>query len=93
ERAIALRQGCIVGDDPPAELFRQPDLLVGASLRLPPVMALSQGLGRYGVVGDVLTVDAFCRAYEGLFRARWQRPAGSAPTGEDRAGRDGRGQT
>jgi cobalt transport protein ATP-binding subunit len=88
ERAIALSEGRIVGDGRPAELFRQPDLLARASLGLPPVMALAQGLGLYGVAEDVLTVDAFCGAYEGLFRAQSQWPAGSEPPDEERAGRD-----
>ena len=48
------------------DLFRQPDLLAQASLRLPPIMALAEALRPRGLPGDALTVDAFCQAYAAL---------------------------
>jgi energy-coupling factor transporter ATP-binding protein EcfA2 len=82
ERAVILSTGKILGDSQPATLFRQPDLLARASLRLPPVMALAEALRSRGLAGDALTVEAFCRAYAALLDT--PSPAGGdGPGGTD----------
>jgi energy-coupling factor transport system ATP-binding protein len=70
ERAVVLRQGQILADGRPAELFRQTDLLARASLAPPPVMALAQALRLHGLQGDSLTVEAFCDEYAALVGSR-----------------------
>jgi energy-coupling factor transport system ATP-binding protein len=70
ERAVALHQGQIIADGPPADLFRQPRLLARASLVPPPVMVLGQALQSSGLGGDLLTVEDFCAAYIALVEGR-----------------------
>jgi cobalt transport protein ATP-binding subunit len=98
ERAIVLSEGGIVADGTPADLFGQPELLARASLGLPPVMALAQALSPWGLAGDALTVETFCRAYEALYRARSLASTppptqeGRSTAGDDRASQRGEGQ-
>ena len=66
ERAVILSEGKILGDGQPADLFRQPELLARASLRLPPVLALAEDLRPLGLSGNPLTAQAFCEAYATL---------------------------
>jgi energy-coupling factor transport system ATP-binding protein len=70
ERVVVLHQGQIIADEPPIELFRQPDTLARASLMLPPVTALAQALQPYGMRGDSLTVEAFRAEYTALLESR-----------------------
>jgi len=70
ERVVVLRQGQIVGDGPPQDLFRQSDLLARASLVPPPALALAQALEPHGFQSDCLTVDAFCDAYVAHFHQK-----------------------
>jgi energy-coupling factor transporter ATP-binding protein EcfA2 len=90
ERALILSVGKVLGDGQPADLFRQPDLLARASLRLPPVMALAEALRPRGLHADALTVEAFCQAYAALLdpppASRSQRQKGSDGQGPDREG-------
>lgn len=58
ERAIVLTDGRIIADAPPAEIFRQPELLARAALESPPVAALAQRLGLPAEVLDVETALA-----------------------------------
>jgi len=66
ERIVVVHEGQILGDGLPAGLFEQHELLARASLALPPVIALGQALRPFGLLGDCLTVDAFCQEYAAL---------------------------
>ena len=66
ERVVVLAQGQVIADGPPAELFRQNNVLARAALVPPPVTALAQALGSHGMRGDSLTVEAFCEEYVAL---------------------------
>jgi energy-coupling factor transport system ATP-binding protein len=66
ERAVVLNAGQILGHGQPEDLFRRPDLLAQASLRLPPIMALVEALRLRGLSTDAPTVEAFCEAYAAL---------------------------
>ena len=70
DRVVVLHQGRIIADGPPADLFRQTDLLARAYLVPPPVVALAQTLRAYGLEGDTLTVKAFCAEYITLVEKR-----------------------
>jgi energy-coupling factor transport system ATP-binding protein len=70
DRVVVLRQGQILADALPADLFRERDLMASASLAPPPVAALAQSLRPYGFQGEGLTVEAFCDGYVALVRAR-----------------------
>jgi energy-coupling factor transport system ATP-binding protein len=65
-RIAVLNQGQVIADGPPADLFRQTDLLARASLARPPLVALAQGLQPHGLAGEGLTVEAFCAEYIAL---------------------------
>ncbi len=60
-RMVVLRDGEIVADGTPAQLFWQPELLQSASLAPPPVVALAQALRPYGLHRRCLGVDAVCQ--------------------------------
>jgi len=62
-RVVVLHQGQVIADGQPAEIFRRPDLVTRASLALPPVMELAQALLPWGMRGDILTVESFCREF------------------------------
>lgn len=66
DRVIVLNQGEILADGQPSDVFQQVDVLAQASLYPPPLMALAQALGTYGLRGDTLTLDAFCDQYIAL---------------------------
>ncbi len=70
ERIVILRQGQILADGLPADLFGQPDLLAQASLSPPAVLALAQALKPHGLPGDSLTVEEFCKRYITLLESR-----------------------
>ena len=69
-RVVVLGQGQVIADGPPANLFRQADLLARAALIPPPVTALAQALSSLGMRGDSLTVEAFCDEYVALVEKR-----------------------
>jgi energy-coupling factor transport system ATP-binding protein len=69
-RVVVLHQGRIVADGPPADLFRQTDLLAEAFLVPPPVVVLAQTLRAYGLDGNALTVKALCAEYVTLVEER-----------------------
>jgi energy-coupling factor transport system ATP-binding protein len=69
-RMVVLAQGVVISDGPPAEVFQQSELLAGAALTRPPVLALAQALRPQGLRGDSITVDAFCREYAALVGMR-----------------------
>ncbi|MEJ2209488.1 MAG: ATP-binding cassette domain-containing protein [Anaerolineae bacterium] len=68
QRVLVLRQGQIVADGPPADVFQQTEVLDRASLLPPPVLDLARTLRGYGLRGDSLAVDAFCEEYAALAR-------------------------
>jgi len=80
ERVVVLAQGQVIADGPPAELFRQNNVLARAALVPPPVTALAQALGSHGMRGDSLTVEAFCEEYVALVELLASR-GGSHATG------------
>jgi cobalt transport protein ATP-binding subunit len=67
DRVLVLHQGQIIADGTPEAVFAQPELLISASLTLPPVLALAQALG---LSGGCLTVDSFCDTYAFFVEAR-----------------------
>jgi energy-coupling factor transporter ATP-binding protein EcfA2 len=70
DRVVAMHQGQIVAAAPPAELFQQVESLSGASLAMPPVLALARALVPLGMSGDSLTVESFCDEYATLLAGR-----------------------
>jgi energy-coupling factor transport system ATP-binding protein len=62
-RMIALEAGRVIADGPPADLFRQPEIMARASLAPPPVASLAHALAPYGLPKGAVTVEAFCEAY------------------------------
>ncbi len=71
-RIVALADGRVVLDGPPAEIFARPDALLRLRLTLPPVPALAQELRAAGLPlsGAALTVDDLVDALSGLAAAR-----------------------
>jgi energy-coupling factor transport system ATP-binding protein len=69
DRIVVLHEGRIIGDGGPADIFEETDLMTGASLTPPPLVALSQALRAYGLRGDLLTLDAFCERFLALAEA------------------------
>ena len=65
-RVVALHEGQIVADGPPARVFRQTELLARTSLVPPPVVDLAQALRSCGLPVEGLTVDGFCNHYVAL---------------------------
>ena len=57
-RVVVLAEGRIIGDGPPAEIFRDTEMLERASLTVPDVLALSEQLG----LPPCVTVAAFLQA-------------------------------
>lgn len=76
DRAVAMHGGLILASAPPAELFRQQDVLDRTSLAAPPVLTLAQALAPLGMRGDSLNVESFCDEYVALLE-------GQAGTGSD----------
>jgi energy-coupling factor transport system ATP-binding protein len=58
-RVIVLRQGQLLIDGTPREVFAQPEVLEEAKLYPPQITQLGQRLGRHGVRPDVLTIEEF----------------------------------
>jgi len=56
-RVVVLRDGRILVDGPTKEIFSKTDLLETTYLNPPQITRLGQMLAKYGVPGDVLTVD------------------------------------
>jgi len=69
-RAIVMEAGRIIADGPPADLFRQSEVLARASLAPPPVACLAQALADYGLPPGAVTVEAFCEAYAAILERR-----------------------
>ena len=67
---VVMDEGRILAQGPPEAVFQEHDALARASLAPPPVTALAQRLGDLGMPGDVLTIEAFCRAFGRLREAR-----------------------
>jgi energy-coupling factor transport system ATP-binding protein len=70
DRIVVLREGQIIGDGGPADVFEETDLLAQASLMPPPLVALTQALRPYGLHSGALTLDAFCERFLALAEAR-----------------------
>ncbi len=70
ERVLVLHEGQIAADGPPADLFRQKELLSRASLIPPPVVLLAEALRPYGLQGEGLSVDALCDEVVALVERR-----------------------
>jgi energy-coupling factor transport system ATP-binding protein len=69
-RMIVLEAGHVIADGPPADLFRQPEILARTSLAPPPVARLAQALAAYGLPPGAVTVEAFCEAYAAALERR-----------------------
>jgi energy-coupling factor transporter ATP-binding protein EcfA2 len=61
---LVMDEGRVLLQGPPEDVFQQAEALAGASLAPPPIAALAQRLSDLGMPGGVLTVDAFCRAFD-----------------------------
>jgi energy-coupling factor transporter ATP-binding protein EcfA2 len=68
ERVIVLHEGHVLADGSPGAIFRQQAVLAPASLLPPPVLSLAQALQGHGLLGDSLSVEAFCDEYAALAR-------------------------
>jgi energy-coupling factor transport system ATP-binding protein len=82
QRVVALGQGKILMDGSTREVFAQPELLAETFVKPPQITRLAQGLSRYGIPKDVLSVnemmDAFQEAREKKFNSHASRK-GSQP--------------
>jgi energy-coupling factor transport system ATP-binding protein len=67
---IVLEAGRVLADGPPADLFRQPEVMARASLAPPPVARLAGALAAHGLPASAVTVDAFCEAYVAAVEGR-----------------------
>ncbi|MGQ9599622.1 MAG: energy-coupling factor ABC transporter ATP-binding protein [Anaerolineae bacterium] len=74
ERVVVLHEGQLIADGPPADLFRQGDLLSRASLIPPPVVVLAEALRSYGLPGESLSVEALSDEYVALVKRRHELP-------------------
>jgi len=61
QRIIVLKEGQILMDGLPREVFSQPEVLRTSSLYPPQITQLAQRLGQYGMPSDVVTVEEFVR--------------------------------
>ena len=66
QRVVALAKGTVLLDGSTREVFAQPELLAQTFVKPPQITRLAQSLGKYGIPGNVLTVqemyDAFVAA-------------------------------
>jgi energy-coupling factor transport system ATP-binding protein len=70
ERLVVLRNGQVLADGKPQEIFQWTDLLGKASLVQPPVVALAQALQSHELLRGCLTPEAFCAAFCALVEDR-----------------------
>lgn len=69
-RAIVLRDGHIVADEPPDTLFDKQELLIAAHLRAPDPALVAADLRADGMPTGITTVDGFVTAFVRLVRER-----------------------
>jgi energy-coupling factor transport system ATP-binding protein len=69
-RMVVLEAGRVLADGPPADLFRQPEIVARASLAPPPVARLAGALAAHGLPAGAVTVEAFCEAYAAALERR-----------------------
>jgi hypothetical protein len=83
-RAVVLSEGAIIFDGPVRQLFRQPDVLARARLRMPPVTRLAHRLEADGMAPDVLTCREFVAAWVRRFPHQPRRKlSGPEPACDD----------
>lgn len=63
QRLLLLRDGRIIADDTPSQLFDRPDLLATTGVHPPQVARLAALLQSEGMPDGICTVDGFCEAY------------------------------
>ncbi len=64
QQLVVMDEGRVLVQGPPEAVFQQREALARASLAPPAVTALAQRLQDVGMPGGLLTVAAFCQAYE-----------------------------
>lgn len=67
-RVIVMRQGQIVADGTPREIFVQTELLNDAFIQAPQITRIAQELSKYGLPPDILTVEEATNAIERLLK-------------------------
>ena len=70
DRVVVLRQGQVIGDDTPAALFDQPELLAPTSLAPPEAARLAQALQPLGMPAGIATPEGFVAACADLLAGR-----------------------
>jgi len=56
-RVIVLKEGTILIDGHPREVFSKPEILEKAFIEPPQITLLAQSLSNYGFPSDILTID------------------------------------
>lgn len=63
QRVLLLREGRVIADDTPSQLFDRPELLATTGVHPPQVARLAALLQAEGMPPGICTVDGFCEAY------------------------------
>jgi energy-coupling factor transport system ATP-binding protein len=63
QRVVALAKGKVLIDGTTREVFAQPELLARTFVKPPQITRLAQSLGKYGIPGDILTVQEMYDAF------------------------------
>lgn len=70
DRVVVLRQGQVIGDDTPAALFDEPELLATTSLAPPEAARLAHALRPLGMPAGIATSEGFVAACADLLAGR-----------------------
>ena len=63
QRVVALAKGTVLMDGTTREVFAQPELLAQTFVKPPQITRLAQSLGKFGIPGNVLTVQEMYDAF------------------------------
>ena len=66
QRVLLVREGWLVADASPAEIFDQPELLATSGVQPPQVARLASELRHYGMPDGVCTVERFVESWQAL---------------------------